>query len=100
VRFYSFKKIISQWLEITYSPKSQSDIALNLARSSVKRMIDMVCNVGSKDPVVGAIAEQVTHRHGSMREAMNKQSFQYAFAIVKHPADNCNAVDANRESVK
>jgi hypothetical protein len=55
-----------------YSPKSKSDIALNLARSSVERMIDMVSNVGSKDPIVGAIAKQVAHRHGSMGEPMNK----------------------------
>jgi hypothetical protein len=35
-----------------------------------------------------------------MREAMNKKSFQDAFAIMKHPANGCNTVKAKKESVK
>ena len=60
----------------------------------------MVSNVGSKNPIVGAIAKQVTYWHGRMRETMNKQSFQDALAVVKHPANGCNAVNANKKMVK
>ena len=58
-----------------YRPESKCNIGLHFTRSRVEWMIDVVSNVGSKEPVIAAIAEQVANGHGSVRETMNENSF-------------------------
>ncbi len=59
----------------TYGPESKSDVTLHLAGGGVEWMIDVIGNISGKDPVVGAIAEKITNRHGCVRETMNKERF-------------------------
>lgn len=73
-----------------YSPEPKSDVSLHLARGSVKRMVNVVSHVGSKEPVVAAVPEQVTQRHGGVREAMDEQRLQDAFGVMGNPAYSSN----------
>ena len=76
----------------TYGPKAQRDVALHLTGRSIERMIDVISYIGSKDPVVSAIAEKISNWHGGVRKTMHKESFQNAFSIVCYPTNCCNAV--------
>lgn len=55
-------------------------------------MIDVVSNVGSKEPIIAAIAEQVANGHGSVRETMDEESFKNTLGIVSHPANCSNTI--------
>lgn len=58
---------------MTYSPATKRNICLHLARSCIEWMINVVCNIGSKEPIVATISEQVANWHCSVRETVDKQ---------------------------
>lgn len=75
-----------------YRPESKCNVGLHFARSRVKWVIDVVSNVGSKEPVIAAIAEQVANGHGSVRETMDEKSFKNTLGVVSHPAKCSNTI--------
>lgn len=77
----------------THGPATECDVALQGARCGVERMIHVIGDVASKQPVVGAVTEQVADWHGGVRESMDEQRFKYALRIVGDPAKSCNARD-------
>lgn len=55
-------------------------------------MVDVVRHIQGEQPVVCTVPKQVAQRHGSMREAVNKQGLQKPFTIVTGIAYSCNTV--------
>lgn len=51
----------------------------------------MVSHVRGEGPVVRAVFEQVTQRHGGVREPVHEQRLQDTLGVVAGPADGGNA---------
>jgi len=53
-------------------------------------MADMISNVCCESPIIQAILKQISQRHRSMGEAMNKNSFQQSLCIMQAVANSSN----------
>ena len=49
--------------EFAKEEQSKEEVDLKSTRTGVERMIDVICTVSCKTPVVAAILEQVEQRH-------------------------------------
>lgn len=49
-----------------------ADMELEHGGSRVQRMVHVIRHVHSKEPVIGAILEQITQRHRRMAETVDK----------------------------
>jgi hypothetical protein len=57
-------------------------------------VVDVICDVQRKQPVVGTVLEETGDGHCRMREPVHKQSFQQPFSIVQRPAASRNTATA------
>jgi hypothetical protein len=53
----------------------------------------VVSNVGSKEPVVRAVLEQVHYGHGRVREAVHKDGLEDSLGVVNAPTNGSNPED-------
>lgn len=76
--------------------EAHSDVDEILCGWGVQGMIDKIGDICSKAPVVGAVFEKIRERHGSMREAMDKEGLQLSLCVMNSPSDTSRELDLLR----
>lgn len=61
----------------------QLNLLNSIGRGCVERVVDVISHPRSKAPVVGAVFEDVSQRHGSVRESVHEESLQQALDVVE-----------------
>jgi hypothetical protein len=94
------KKILKTVQFAVYQECSESTIDNCQAWRSVKRMIDVIGDIGSESPIVSAVLEQVGQWHCCVREPMDKDSFEQTLYIVNCIASGGDAKKNGKWRVK
>jgi len=78
-----------QVCELTNQTKSKSNLHLKITNRGVKGMVHIVCDKGTKGPIISTISKHIGEWRGCMAKSVHKKCFHDAFEIVEAPVVQC-----------
>ncbi len=93
-------KLHPEILKSTYSKQSGADVNLDVRGCRVQWMIDVVCDIASKSPIIRAIFKEIANGHCCMGETMNENSLQKPLRIMTSPTGSSDTVSENNKPIK
>lgn len=79
---------------LTQQTKCKANLHLKVTNRGIKWVIDIICNIRAKRPVVSTVSEHIWKWWGCVAEPMDEKCFHDSFEIVKTPVVHC--VSLNR----
>ena len=86
---FSQQNMTVEVTHLTQQTKCKPNLHLKVTNRAIKWVINIICNIRTKRPVVSAVSKHIRKRWGRVAEPMDEKCFHDSFEVVKTPVVHC-----------